>query len=257
VGNAAARQLQLDVYGELLDLSYRWHELGNSPDPAYWEFIVSLVEKTIEVWRRPDRGLWEFRDDPRHFVHSKVLCWRALDCGLRLAGDRGAEIDTERWRRERDEIRREIEARGYDEQRGVFTQAFDSGELDASLLLLPVFGFVDHDDERMRRTVDAVREELSEDGLLRRYRPAGDGLAGREGSFIACTFWLAECLARQGRGGEARAAYARAASTANDLGLFSEEYDVARGEMLGNFPQGLTHLSQIAASVAIADAREG
>jgi GH15 family glucan-1,4-alpha-glucosidase len=254
VGNAAVRQQQLDINGELLDLAYRWRLLGHPPDEQYWEFIVDLVEQTIDRWREPDRGLWEVRGAPRHFVHSKVLAWTALDSGLRLAEDLGADVGHERWRRERDEIRRLVERRGYDPRRGVFVQAFDEPTMDAALLLLPVFRFVDFDDPRMVRTADAVREELTEDGLLRRY-PAhyDDDLEGREGVFVACTVWLAECLARQGRRDEAQAAYANAAATANDLGLFAEEYDVERGELLGNFPQGLTHLSQIAAAVALGE----
>ncbi len=253
-GNAAAKQLQLDVFGELLDLAYIWHGQGNSPDPEYWELIVSLVERTIALWRSPDQGLWEMRGPARHFVHSKAMCWAALDRGVSLAEDLGlAPRDVARWRSERDAIREAIESQGYDRERGVFTQTFGSREMDAALLLLPVFRFVDFRDERMVRTTDAVRSELTEGGLVRRYAPGNDALEGREGTFIACTFWLAECLARQGRLEEAREVYERACATRNDLGLFSEEVDSASGAMLGNFPQGLTHLSQITAAVAIAE----
>jgi GH15 family glucan-1,4-alpha-glucosidase len=257
VGNAAANQLQLDVFGELLDLAYSWHQQGNSPDTDYWEFIERLVERTIELWREPDQGLWEMRGPPRHFVHSKALCWAALDRGIRLAEELDCAAENlPRWRHERESVRKAVETEGYDAERGVFTQAFGSREMDAALLLLPVFGFVDFDDERMIRTTDAVRADLSENGFLRRYRADGDGLEGREGSFIACTFWLAECLARQGRRAEACEAYTTACAARNDLGLFSEEYDVVDGVPLGNFPQGLTHLSQIAAAVAIDDAEK-
>lgn len=256
-GNAAAGQLQLDVFGELLDLAYLWHRLGNSPDEEYREFLVQLVERTISLWRRPDRGLWEMRGAARHFVHSKVLCWAALDRGIRLAEElRHATGDLPRWRAERDAIRVAVETQGYDSDRGVFVQAFGSREMDASLLLLPVFRFLDFEDERMVRTTDAVREDLMENGLLRRYPNGDDELEGREGSFLACSFWLAECLARQGRIAEAREAYFRARGTRNDLGLFSEEFDPDGGLMLGNFPQGLTHLSQITAAVAIAEAEK-
>lgn len=257
VGNAASTQLQLDVFGELLDLAYRWHLQGNSPDKDYWEFIVSTVERTIDLWREADRSLWEMRGDPRHFVHSKALCWVALDRAIRMAEElQQSEQDLPRWRRERDAIRSDVESKGYDPGRGVFTQAFASAEMDAALLLLPVFGFVSFTDERMVRTVDAIHQELSENGLVRRYAADNDGLGGREGTFIACTFWMAECLARQGRLDEAREAYARACETRNDLGLFSEEYETSSGQMLGNFPQALTHLSQISAAVAIDEAEK-
>jgi GH15 family glucan-1,4-alpha-glucosidase len=252
IGNAAAGQLQLDVFGELLDLAYSWHQQGNSPDEEYWEFIVKLVERTIALWREPDRGIWEMRGPPRHFVHSKALCWSALDRGIHLAEELDRDVkDLPRWRDERDRVRAAVESEGYDAERGVFTQAFGYRDMDAALLLLPVFGFVAFDDERMVRTTDAVRTDLSENGFLRRYSADGDGLEGHEGAFIACTFWLAECLARQGRAADARTVYATARSARNDLGLYSEEYDVTSGTMLGNFPQGLTHLSQIAAAVAI------
>ncbi len=257
-GNAAAVQTQLDVFGEVLDLAHAWHEQGNSPDDDYWEFIVSLVARTIELWRDPDQGLWEMRGEPRHFVHSKAMCWVALDRGIRLAEDLGREVDAlDRWREERDAIRHAVETEGYEEKRGIFTQSYGSPELDAALLLLPVFGFVPFDDPRMIRTVDAVRDELCEHGLVRRYGADNDHLDGCEGTFIACTFWLAECLARQGRVAEARTVYGHACDTGNDLGLFSEEYEPATRTMLGNFPQGLTHLSQIAAAVAISGATSG
>jgi pentatricopeptide repeat protein len=161
-----------------------------------------------------------------------------------------------KWKKTRDEIRAAVESEGYDEERGVFVQAFGIKELDAALLLLPSAGFIDYDDERMVRTTDAVREELDDDGLLLRYRSGKvveDGLEGEEGAFLACSFWLAECLARQGRVEEARKVFDRASSTGNDLGLFSEEYDTRDDEMLGNFPQGLTHLSHIVAAVALAE----
>ena len=169
------------------------------------------------------------------------------------AGDRPNEAPLDRWRQARDAVRRAIEENGYDQRRGVFMQAFRHPELDASLLLLPTSGLIDYEDERMVRTVDAIAEDLAEDGLLRRYASDSDGLRGREGVFLPCSFWLAECLARQNRISEAHAVFQRALSTGNDLGLFAEEYDVENREMLGNFPQGLTHLSLIAAAVALAE----
>jgi GH15 family glucan-1,4-alpha-glucosidase len=252
IGNAAEVQVQLDVYGELLELAWRWHQRGQSPDDDYREFLVGLVSAAAESWRRPDRGIWEMRGEPRHFVQSKAMCWAALDRGLRLLEDLRCGGPVGEWTRARDAIRAAIERYGYDPERGVFIQAFGCADLDAALLLLPTVGFVDFSDERMIRTTDAIRDALSENGLLRRYPAGNDGLEGREGVFLPCSFWLVECLARQGRLAEAHEVLRRALSTSNELGLFSEEYDTGTGEMLGNFPQGLTHLSLISATVALA-----
>jgi GH15 family glucan-1,4-alpha-glucosidase len=249
-GNAAAGQVQLDVYGELLDLAYRWHLRGRSPDDDYWRFLVELVNATSERWTEPDRGIWEIRGRPRHFVHSKVMCWAALDRGIRLARECSRRAPLGRWRGAMKEIRRAVETEGYDRRRGVFVQAFGSRAMDGALLLLPTVDFVSWDDERMVHTADAIRDRLSEGGLIRRYR-GRDGLQGEEGCFLACSFWLVECYARQGREQEATELFDLAVSTGNDLGLFPEEYDVRTGEMLGNYPLGLTHLSHIAASVAL------
>ncbi|GLI36513.1 glycoside hydrolase family 15 protein [Geobacter hydrogenophilus] len=250
VGNAAEQQLQLDVYGELLDLAWSWHKLGESPDDDYWEFLVELVDAATRQWRNPDRGIWEIRGEPRHFVLSKAMCWVAIERGIRLAKNLEREAPVDEWQKACDQIRSEIEEKGYDRERGVFIQAYDTPIMDASLLLLPIFGFIEADDKRMVRTVAAIRQDLEQDGLLRRYR-ADDGLDGEEGVFLACSFWLAECLAAQGQIEETRRVFRRAADTANDLGLFSEEYDTRSGEMLGNFPQALTHLSLIAAAVTL------
>jgi len=179
------------------------------------------------------------------------MCWTAVDRGIRLAEDLGRDGPLDEWRRVRDRIRETVLERGVDADRGVFIQAFDRPVMDASLLLLPFFGFIEAGDERMVRTVQAIREDLEADGLLRRYAADDDGMDGREGVFLACSFWLAECLALQGRRDEACRVFDRVAATANDLGLFSEEYEPGSGKMLGNFPQGLTHLSLIAAAVAI------
>lgn len=255
VGNAASTQVQLDAYGELALLAWRWHQHGQSPDDDYWRFFVDLVQTAAERWRETDCGLWEIRGEPRHFVHSKVLCWAALDRGVALARECGRPAPVERWTDEATTLRRQIEQRGYDPKRGVFTQAFDSPDLDAALLLLPNTGFVGFRDERMLRTAEAIRSQLTQEGLVLRYRPQTgvDGIEGSEGVFLCGSFWLAECLALQGRAGEARDIFERAAATANSLGLFSEEWDPVAGCMLGNFPQGLTHLSHIAAALALAD----
>jgi GH15 family glucan-1,4-alpha-glucosidase len=247
-GNAAAGQFQLDAYGQILDQSWSWHRRGNSPEDDYWRFLADLVDAASEHWGKPDRGIWEWRGEPRHFVHSKALAWSAIDRGIRIAEDTGREVP-ERWPAARDELREAIEARGYEESRGTFVQVFDGEELDAALLRLPAVGFLEWDDERMVGTADAIRERLDLDGLLRRYE-ADDGMAP-EGAFLTCSFWLATCLAHQGRRREAREAFERAAATANDLGLLAEEYDPARERMLGNFPQALTHLSHIEAALAL------
>jgi GH15 family glucan-1,4-alpha-glucosidase len=250
-GNAAESQLQLDMYGELLDLAWQWHVHGRSPDDDYWNFLESLINRTAAQWTQPDKGIWEMRGSPRHFVQSKVMCWAAMDRGIKLARDlkRNAPLDT--WSKTRDEIRRAVEEKGYDSGKGVFIQAFDQPKIDAALLLLPLVGFVAYDDERMIRTTDAVRRDLSDNGLIRRYPYGIDEMEGKEGAFLACSFWLAECLAGQGRVHETCEVFEAALATANDLLLFSEEYDVQARQMLGNFPQGLTHLSLISAAVAV------
>jgi GH15 family glucan-1,4-alpha-glucosidase len=253
VGNGAYRQRQLDLYGELVDVAWRSSRHGHAPDGEYWDLLVRVLEVLSSAWRRPDCGLWEVRCEPRHFVHSKVMCWAGFDQGVRLAEEFELAAPVADWRRARDEIRAAVEARGYDAARGVFVQAFGHRELDAALLLLPRVGFVAYDDPRMQRTVDAVRGELAGDrGLLHRYR-ADDGLEGSEGAFLACSFWLVECLARQGRRDEAAALFGRLAGFANDLGLFAEEVDPASGELLGNFPQALSHYAHVGAALALAE----
>jgi GH15 family glucan-1,4-alpha-glucosidase len=255
VGNDASAQRQLDAYGELVNLTWRWHRRGHSPDDDDWRFLVSLIEHAADQWSEPDCGIWEWPGEPDHFVHSKVLCWSALDRGIRLADECMRRAPTRRWARARDELREAIEERGYDSDRGVFVQAFDRSELDAALLLLPTVEFVAWGDERMIRTVRAIREELDAgDGLLYRYR-RDDGLKDREGAFLCCSFWLVECLARTGEWDDAQAVFDRAMACANDLGLFSEEIDPRTGEALGNFPQGLTHLAHIDAAVALEEGR--
>ena len=251
IGNQARGQLQLDAYGEIVNLIWRWHRRGHSPSDDDWRFLVSLIDRAAEKYTEPDRGIWEWPGEPDHFVHSKVLCWATLDRGIRLADECMRRAPTRRWGEVRDELRATIERRGYDRKRGVFVQAYGRKDLDAALLLLPTVEFVEWGDERMLRTVAAIREELDAgDGLLYRYR-RDDGLDGREGAFLCCSFWLVECLARSGDLEGARAVFDAANGHANDLGLMSEEVDPASGELLGNFPQALTHLAQIDAAVAL------
>ncbi|MDQ4130660.1 MAG: glycoside hydrolase family 15 protein, partial [Actinomycetota bacterium] len=253
VGNAAGSQLQLDAYGELLNLSWRWHRRGHSPNDDHWRFVLDLVDYVVQRWEQPDAGIWEVRGEPEHFVHSKVMCWSAVDRGLRLAEECMRKAPERRWAKARDDIRAAVEDQGYDAERGVFVRAFGGEELDAALLLLPTVDFVAYGDDRMVRTADAVREELEEDGLIKRYKEGVDELEGGEGAFVACSFWLAECYAHQDRQEESRSVFERAVAAGNHLGLFSEEYGPAAREMLGNFPQGLSHFSHIAAAVAIAE----
>ena len=250
IGNGAADQLQLDALGMLADLTWRWHQRGHSPDDDHWRFVVDVVDHAAETWKEPDHGLWEWRLEPKHFVHSKVMCWAALDRGLRLAKECMRKAPERRWARVRDEVREAVERDGFDRERGIFVQAFGSKRADAALLLLPLVDFVAFDDPRMVATVDFVRSELDWNGLIRRY-DEDDGLSGREGAFLPCSFWLAECLAYQGRHGEAREAFDAALATASELGIFSEEYDPERDEAYGNVPQALTHLSHISAALAL------
>jgi GH15 family glucan-1,4-alpha-glucosidase len=250
IGNGAAEQFQADMYGLVMELSWRWSQRGEPPDDNYWGFLTAIVEAAIARRRLPDRGLWEVRSRPLHFVQSKVMCWAAVAGGIALAERYSLPAPVDRWREERDGMRKDIEKRGYDGKRGIFVRSYGSKDVDAALLLLPAVEFVAWDDERMIRTVDVIRKELSRDGLVLRYK-AEDGLRGDEGVFVACTFWLAECLAHQRRRREAREAFERACRCANDLGLFAEEYQPKAGEMLGNFPQGLTHLAHVSAALAL------
>ncbi len=250
IGNAAERQYQADMFGLLLELAARWSVRGNVPDSHYWDFLAEMVEAAVQKWPLPDRGIWEVRGEPRHFVHSKVMCWAAVRRGIELARRHGYSAPLARWERACAEIRDAIETEGYDSRRGIYVASFGSCDLDAALLLLPDVDFVAYDDPRMLRTAEAVRRELDDHGLVLRYR-APDGIDGPEGSFLPCSFWLAECLARQGRLPEARELFDRVCACGNDLGLFSEEYASARRELLGNYPQGLTHLAHVSAALAL------
>ncbi len=252
VGNSAHGQDQHDVFGSLLELSWQWHLRGHSPDDDYWHFLVDLVDRAAASWSRPDPGIWEIRKRPMHFVHSKVMCWAALDRGLRLAKECARRAPVRRWTQERDRIRRSVERDGVDRRRGVFVRAYGTKAMDAALLQIPVVEFCAFDDERMVRTTDRIAADLDDHGLLRRYT-AADGMPEREGAFLAAQFWLAEVYARQGRIDLARDAFDRGTAAGNDLGLFTEEFDASSGTPLGNFPQALTHLAHISAAVAIAD----
>ena len=253
IGNGAYDQRQLDCYGTLLNLTWNWHLRGSSPDDDYWRFLVELIDKVCEIWNQPDQGLWESRGRPKHFVHSKVMCWSAVDRGLKLAEQCLRKAPTSRWKATLKEMRATIMEKGIDKKGGNFVQAFGTKQLDSALLLIPHTEFVEWSDPIMLATVDALQKHLNDNGFLLRYRTEtmDDGLTGKEGTFLACSFWLAECLANQGRIEEARRVFDNASASCNELGLYAEEFEPERKILLGNFPQGLSHLSHINAAVAI------
>ncbi len=249
VGNAAVDQLQLDVYGEVIDSLHLARSAGLPSEEHAWRIQLALLDFLERNWRRPDEGLWEVRGPRRHFVHSKVMAWVAADRAVRtLEGDPSIPGDVERWRIMRDEVHRDVCENGYDPERGTFTQHYGSRELDAATLLIPRVGFLPPDDPRVIGTVDAVREELGRSGLVRRYSTEGptvDGLPGDEGAFLACSFWLADALYLTGRRDEARTLFERLLSVRNDVGLLAEEYDPVSGRQLGNFPQAFSHVGLV------------
>jgi alpha,alpha-trehalase len=261
VGNAAWQQPQLDVYGELLDAA--WHLRGRLGrlDETGRQFLARVADAAADQWEQPDQGIWESRGAPRHYTYSKLMCWVALDRAVKFSDLLDIEGDAApRWAAERDRIREAIETRGWNPAAGAFCATLDStadghADLDAAVLSMPAVGFLPGDDPRLVSTVDAIADRLLDPrGLVRRYESGVDGLDGAEGSFVMCTFWLAQALALTGRPERAREAFALAAACANDLGLMSEEIDTATGAMLGNFPQAFSHIGLINAAVAIRDA---
>ena len=253
IGNGAANQAQHDMWGVLLDLIWRDVVGGGTLDDATWALAVPQVEAAIAQWRLPDRGVWEVRGEPRHFTSSKLLCWVALDRGARLAGVRGDRERAVAWEAESAAIRADLEANGTDD-RGVFTQSYGAPALDASLLLVPLYGFLPPDDPRVRATVLAIADELTESGLVLRYRvdTADDGLTGEEGSFMICSFWLVQALVRIGEHERARALFEHLVSFVSPLGLLAEEIDLTTGRHLGNTPQAFSHLALIGAALDLA-----
>jgi GH15 family glucan-1,4-alpha-glucosidase len=248
VGNAASGQLQLDVYGEVLDCFYQARVHGLPVDPQGWSIQLGLLDHLEDAWRQPDDGIWEIRGERRHFVHSKAMAWVAFDRAVRTVEDRGFEGPVDRWRRVRDEIHADVCERGYDSSLGSFTQSYGSTELDASLLLLPLVGFLPASDPRIRGTIEAVERELLQDGFVLRYRTRQEGVDGLppgEGVFLPCSFWLCDCYELLDRHDEAHELFARLVALGNDLGLMSEEYDPRAERQLGNFPQAFTHLALV------------
>ena len=255
IGNAAATQTQLDVFGHVLDAAHLWHDRTASIDDDEWAFLRSVVNQAALHRDTPDSGIWELRGEPQHYVHSKVMLWVALDRGIRLVEDFGLDCDhaaADSWRSARDGLRSDVERLGVDHRGGHFVQHYDSIAVDASLLKLPLVGFVDANDPRMVRTVEVIERDLGvgSAGFLRRFRSDRREQAdeGPEGVFLLCTFWLVEVMALQGRIDEAEALFLRLVELGNDVGLFAEEYDVAAGEFLGNYPQAFTHLGLISAA---------
>jgi GH15 family glucan-1,4-alpha-glucosidase len=247
IGNAAQGQLQLDVYGEVLDALHQARCAGLDSREADWAFQRALLKHLEEIWDRPDQGIWEVRGEPRHFTHSKVMAWLALDRGLRAIESHGLEGPLERWRQLRDHIHAEVCERGFSRELGSFVQSYGSRELDASLLLLPTLGFLKASDPRIRRTVEAIERRLLVDGLVLRYdtTTCDDGLPEGEGVFLACSFWLADAYTLMGRTDDARRLFERLLALRNDVGLLAEEYDPRARRLVGNFPQAFSHIALV------------
>ena len=247
VGNAAAAQLQLDVFGEVIDALYQACKGGLARDDAAWGMQVALLRHLEKVWVQPDQGMWEVRGPPRHFTYSKMMCWVAFDRAVKMVEAFGLPGPVEHWRQLRERIHADVCERGVSAKRGCFVQSYGSEELDASLLLIPIVGFLPASDARVKQTVDAIERELTIDGLVQRYltHESVDGLPAGEGVFLACSFWLADNLCLQGRVDEARALFERLLGLANDVGLLAEEYDPVARRFLGNFPQAFSHVALV------------
>jgi GH15 family glucan-1,4-alpha-glucosidase len=248
IGNAASEQLQLDVYGEVMDALYQARVHGLAKEKPAWDLQKVLLDYLAEIWREPDKGIWEIRGEPRHFVHSKVMSWVAFDRAVRSVEEQGLDGPVDRWRTLRDMIHAEVSEHGFNEKRGTFVQSYGSDELDASLLVLPLVGFLPATDPRIRATIGAVENELMWDGFVLRYRTQAenvDGLPPGEGVFLPCSFWLVDCFELLGRHDEAVELFDRLIGLTNDVGLISEEYDPVEQRLLGNFPQAFTHLALV------------
>jgi GH15 family glucan-1,4-alpha-glucosidase len=251
IGNGAAGQIQLDIYGELINSIYVFHKYGGPIDYDLWKVIERLLEWLEHNWDGADEGIWEVRGGKQHFTYSRLMSWIAFDRALRIAEARGFPCPRTRWRETRDAIFEQIMERGYSQKRQAFVQVLDGDVLDASTLMMVMGHFIAPNDPRMLSTIDAIREELVTDSLVYRYDPklaAADGLESEEGTFSICSFWWVEALTRAGLFDEARLAFEKMLTYANHLGLYSEEIGPS-GEALGNFPQAFTHLSLISAAL--------
>jgi len=247
IGNAAHGQLQLDVYGEVVDTLFQGKRGGLETRPADWNFLRAILEHLEQVWSRPDKGVWETRGDPQHFTFSKIMSWVALDRGIRAIEGNKVEGPVARWREVRQRIHAEVCARGFNSELGSFVQSYDSKNLDASLLLIPTTGFLPADDPRIRGTIEAVERHLFVDGFVRRYdtHTTDDGLPPGEGAFLACSFWLVDALLLSGRQDDARQLFERLLGLRNDVGLLAEEYDTGAKRLVGNFPQAFSHIALV------------
>ncbi len=258
IGNGAHDQFQLDIYGEVMDSAHLYRKFGGEVDREYWQFLRRVVEFVSDHWRDPDDGLWEARAARQHHVFSKVMCWVAVDRAIRAATALDLPGDVDRWRRLRAEIREDVLTNGYDARRGAFVQAYESDHLDASVLMLPLVGFLKASDPRMRSTIEVIERELtSPEGLVYRYRGFSDGLDGDEGTFVVCTFWLADNLLLLGRVDRARELFELLLRCRNDLGLLSEEIAPGTLEQLGNYPQAFSHMGLINTAVQLDRAERG
>jgi GH15 family glucan-1,4-alpha-glucosidase len=258
IGNAASDQFQLDVYGEVLATMFQADRAGIKMEEPDWRMMVQLMKFLESNWQEPDEGIWEVRGGRKHFTHSKMMAWVAFDRAVKLVEECGCAAAEHhgRWRKVRDQIHAEVCERGYNARKKAFTQYYGSDALDASLLTMPLVRFLPATDERVRSTIEAIEQELMEDGLVLRYRPEEcgvDGLPGREGVFIPCSFWLAACWHLLGRKKEAREFFERLIDLRNDLGLLSEEYDPREKRQLGNFPQAFSHVALLAAARILGD----
>jgi GH15 family glucan-1,4-alpha-glucosidase len=258
IGNAAHGQLQLDVFGEVMDALHQAREGGLDSSGPEWAFQRALLEHLEGVWRQPDQGLWEVRGAPRHFTYSKVMAWVAFERGVRAVKRLGLEGPVERWEAQCLEIHAEVCLKGFDPAKGSFVQSYGSPELDASLLILPMVGFLPPDDPRVRGTIAAVERELLVDGFVLRYdtRSGADGLPAGEGAFLACTFWLVDAYVLTGRLDDARRLFERLLSLRNDVGLLSEQYDPASRRLVGNFPQAFSHIALVNSAHNLAGAHK-
>jgi GH15 family glucan-1,4-alpha-glucosidase len=256
VGNGAWTQRQLDVYGELLDAAYRFPEQLEMLTPETRRLLADLADDAADRWQEKDQGIWEVRGEPRDFLYSKLMCWVALDRAIQLAPQLGAEARVEPWTKTRTEIRDAILVHGWSDRAGAFTQSFDSEDLDACSLMMPIVGFIPANDPRMLATIHAITDRLTDErGLVFRY-VADDGLDGEEGTFLLCTFWLAHALALAGELDRARETFEAAIAFVNDVGLLAEEVDPRTGELLGNFPQAFSHIGLVNAAWAIHEAEQ-
>ncbi len=258
IGNGAADQLQIDVFGEVMDALHQARVNGMEPDDNAWHIQTAMLDWLEGNWQRPDEGIWEVRGGQAHFTYSKLMAWVAFDRGIRAVEQFDLPGFVGRWSGRRDEIRREILEEAVD-SRDVFTQSYGSSTLDASTLMIPLVGFLPATDQRVVNTVEAIQRELTVDGLVQRYQASGgsDGVGGEEGAFLLCSFWLVDCLALMGRSDDATVLFERLLDLRNDVGLLAEEYDPVAGRQLGNFPQAFSHVAIVGSAVTLCPSTKG